>query len=388
MQGQPGMTAEIPTDASVIDWAGLQALFDHLHRDGYVVVGPAVRDGAIVYDEIAGVDDLPAGWTDRQEAGSYRLQRRDDEAVFGYAASPHAWKRFLHPASVRLWQAKRTSEGFSVTGGEPPPRYAFIGVRACDLQAIAVQDRVFMEGAHVDPDYATRREGSFIVAVNCGEAGGTCFCVSMNTGPKAAAGFDLSLTELVGGSGHRFLVEVGSARGAGFLAALPHRPADFADETAAMKVVERTAASMGRSLDATGVKELLQANAEHPRWQDVAARCLTCGNCTMVCPTCFCTTIEDTTDLAGDTAERWRKWDSCFSLEFSYINGGSVRTSPDTRYRHWITHKLASWYDQFDMSGCVGCGRCITWCPVGIDITQEVAAIRDAPRKTGAGSVA
>ena len=80
--------------------------------------------------------------------------------------------------------------------------------------------------------------------------------------------------------------------------------------------------------------------------------------------------------LYGARAERWRKWDSCFTLDFSYIHGGSVRTSAAARYRQWLSHKLATWIDQFGSSGCVGCGRCITWCPVGIDITEEVAAIR------------
>ena len=109
----------------------------------------------------------------------------------------------------------------------------------------------------------------------------------------------------------------------------------------------------------------------------MAERCLTCGNCTLVCPTCFCTNVEDVGDLTGDHAERWRVWDTCFSVDYSYIHGGSVRPSGRARYRQWLTHKLATWHDQFDSSGCVGCGRCITWCPVGIDITQEVAAIRE-----------
>jgi Fe-S-cluster-containing hydrogenase component 2 len=131
-------------------------------------------------------------------------------------------------------------------------------------------------------------------------------------------------------------------------------------------------------MDTRGIKELLYRNYEHPRWDNVATRCLTCANCTMVCPTCFCTTVEDVTDLSGDHAERWRKWDSCFTMDFSYIHGGSVRATPKSRYRQWLTHKLATWFDQFGSSGCVGCGRCITWCPVAIDLTEEVRAIRDS----------
>jgi sulfhydrogenase subunit beta (sulfur reductase) len=211
--------------------------------------------------------------------------------------------------------------------------------------------------------------------VNCGEAGGTCFCVSMDTGPKARAGFDLALTELLDGDDHRFLVEVGSAAGGAVLAGLPHGGAS-ADDLARRRRSARTASRMGRKLDTDGLKELLQSNPTHKRWDDVAKRCLTCANCTMVCPTCFCTTVEDHSDLTGQTAERVRKWDSCFTLDFSYIHGGSVRLEARSRYRQWMTHKLASWIDQFGTSGCVGCGRCITWCPVGIDITEEAAAIR------------
>jgi sulfhydrogenase subunit beta (sulfur reductase) len=214
--------------------------------------------------------------------------------------------------------------------------------------------------------------------VNCGEAGGTCFCVSMKTGPKADAGFDLALTELLDGGDHRFLVEVGSELGGSVLSELPHSPAMIDDNTAAEAVVARTASQMGRTLDTNGLKELLQGNPNHPRWDEVAERCLSCGNCTMVCPTCFCTAVEDHSDLAGQTAERVRRWDSCFNPDFSYIHGGQVRTETRSRYRHWITHKLASWIDQFGTSGCVGCGRCMTWCLVGIDITEEVRAIRDA----------
>ncbi|MBZ0254314.1 MAG: 4Fe-4S dicluster domain-containing protein, partial [Candidatus Methylomirabilis sp.] len=140
---------------------------------------------------------------------------------------------------------------------------------------------------------------------------------------------------------------------------------------------------MGRSLNTDGVKELLYANAEHPRWAETAERCLSCANCTMVCPTCFCSTVEDVSDLSGEAAERRRKWDSCFTMDFSYLVGGSVRGSGAARYRQWMTHKLGSWIDQFGTSGCVGCGRCIAWCPVGIDITEEAEALR-APRGRGA----
>jgi ferredoxin len=158
---------------------------------------------------------------------------------------------------------------------------------------------------------------------------------------------------------------------------LPHAPADDADLAAAHEVVAETARQMGRTVNTSGLQKRLYANYEHPQWDDVAERCLTCGNCTTVCPTCFCVTVEDVTDLHGTQAERWQRWDSCFTIDFSYIYGGSVRDSARARYRQWLMHKFATWPDQFGTSGCVGCGRCITWCPVGIDITAELRAIQD-----------
>jgi formate hydrogenlyase subunit 6/NADH:ubiquinone oxidoreductase subunit I len=361
---------------AVITSEGLSGLISGLRNDGFRVIGPRLRDQAIVYDDIETVADLPAGWTDEQDGGHYRVLRRDDAALFGYNVGPHAWKRFLHPPLLRLWRAERAPEGFTVTQtAEPVERYAFLAVRSCELHAIAIQDRVLLNGPYVDPHYCARREGAFIVAVNCGQAGGTCFCASMNTGPKAREGFDLALTELLG-EVHEFLVEVGSDRGAALLATVANRPAEQRQIAQAENAIARAQGNMGRHMRSDDVRELLQANLEHPRWDNVAQRCLTCGNCTMVCPTCFCTSVWDENDLSGNSAERKRRWDSCFTMDFSYIHGGSVRSSGRSRYRQWMTHKLANWVDQFGTSGCVGCGRCITWCPVGIDITEEVRAIR------------
>ena len=367
---------------AVLTMDGLQQLLDALKRRFYRVLGPTVRDKAIVYDDIAALADLPRGCTDEQEGGRYRLRRRDDEAVFGFAVGPHSWKKFLHPPIQKLWTAEHGDAGVLLA---PEPcsteRLAFVGVRACEIAAIAIQDRVLTGGSHVDPYYRARREGIFIVAVNCGTAGGTCFCVSMNTGPKASTGFDLALTELMDERGHRFVVEIGSDSGRAVLAELPHREATGEDMAEADTVVARTASSMGREMRSDDVHDLLLRNLTHPRWDEVAARCLTCGNCTMVCPTCFCTNVADTSELDGSRKSRSQRWDSCFTMDFSYIHGGSVRASARSRYRQWMTHKLATWWDQFGTGGCVGCGRCITWCPVGIDITEEVAAIRDTEKR-------
>lgn len=359
-------------------------IFEILRREGYAVVGPAIRDGAIVYDELSGPSDLPVGWTDRQEPGRYTLERRNDGAYFGYVVGPQSLKNFLFPPRLRLWSAQRDDSGFAVSPDSPPPRkLAVIGARACDLAAMRIQDNVFLNGTFKDSRYETLRQNVFVVAVNCVQAGGTCFCVSMKTGPKARDGYDIVLTEVIDGERHYFVALSGSERGAHVLKEMEHRRATAEEKAAAWSREAEAVKQMGRSLDTHGLKDVLLAARTHPQWETIAKRCLGCANCTMVCPTCFCSTVEDVVDITGDHAERWRRWDSCFNQEFSYIHGGSVRVSTAARYRQWMTHKLATWHEQFGGSGCVGCGRCIAWCPVGIDITAEAGSLRDAVTKRG-----
>jgi formate hydrogenlyase subunit 6/NADH:ubiquinone oxidoreductase subunit I len=365
----------------IVERSHLQELLDVLTKQGFVTIGPTVKDEAIVYDEITSVDQLPEGVGDQQDGGTYRLEERGDKALFGYVLGPYSWKKFLYPPSQCLWKAQQVKGGFKILKEkEESAKYAFVGVRPCEIKAMEIHDKVFDSKEWVDVDYKDRRDKAFIVSVNCTEPGGTCFCVSMNTGPGADSGFDISLTEIIKGKQHYFMAEAGSSEGAEVLSAVTHMKADEKAVSAADSLVSKAAKKMGRKLDTTDIKEMLYRNDEHPRWTDVAKRCQTCGNCTLVCPTCFCVTIKDHTDINGKNAERWRTWDSCFTTDFSYIHGGSVRTSPEARYRHWITHKLAAWIDQFGTSGCVGCGRCITWCPVGIDITEEAQAVRESER--------
>ena len=381
---------------AVLDLAGLQALVDTLHERGYTVLGPVVRDGSVVPAPVTSVDQLPRGWGDEQDGAFYRLRRRGDDALFGFASGAQSWKPVLFPARQLLWQGRRTDDGFTVeeatdAGGRfGSPPYALLGVRSCDLHAIAVHDRVLTGRAGADAHYAAARRDAFVVAVACSDPSGTCFCASMRTGPRPESGFDLCLTEIgTAADGHRLLVEVGSDRGAGVVAALPAEHvavAVEADRAASAKVTEVATGRMGRALDTEGLRDVLYAGVESPRWDDVAARCLACTNCTLVCPTCFCTSVDDVSDLTGDSAARWRSWDSCFTGDFSHLHEGSVRASVRSRYRQWATHKLASWTDQFGTSGCVGCGRCITWCPAAIDITEEAAAVRADPGPSGAAA--
>ncbi len=376
-----------PGTKLVIEVEAITELISRLRGQGYEVIGPTRRDGAIVYDSVQKVEDLPAGWTDEQAPGKYRLKNNEDGALFGYTLGAQGWKRFLHPPEVKLFRVENDSDGFRIVesaSAQPPPKYAFLGVRACELAAIALQDRVLTADWYADPVYAGRRRNLFIVAVQCTRASANCFCTSMGTGPQVKTGCDILLTEIAG-DGRRFLVAAAGTRaGAGVLADIGAKKAPAEAVKQADRAVEGAAAMITKRLEVSGVRELLYEQFESARWDDVARRCLTCGNCTMVCPTCFCVTVDDASDFSGQSAERWRRWDSCFTQSFSYIHGGSVRLSPKSRYRQWLTHKLAAWQDQFGSPGCVGCGRCITWCPAGIDITEEVAAIRDGAQAAAA----
>jgi ferredoxin len=277
--------------------------------------------------------------------------------LFGFHCGPQSWKKFLHPPDLKL------------LSGDGCPKYALLGVRPCELAAIRLQDRVLIEDRYADSVYAARRRDAFIIAVQCGEPSSVCFCESMKTGPRAEAGFDVAVTELIGDGRHEFVLESGTERGADLIREVGGR------EAKAIDLAE--ARPQQRAVETSGLHDILLDKFEHPHWDEIAQRCLCCGNCTMVCPTCFCTTVEDTSDITGAQTQRVRKWDSCFTLAFSYIHGGSVRMSAKARYRQWLTHKFAYWIDQFGSFGCVGCGRCITWCPAAIDITEELRALRE-----------
>jgi ferredoxin len=367
------MAQPAPAPAAFLPRAHLQTLLDALHERGYRIVGPVPREGAVVYDELRRVEELPLSLRETQAPGSYRLEQTTSGLAFDVVNGPGSLKPFFFAPREPLLQITRTGDSFRAepTLPEPPPT-AFLGVRACDLAALRAQDRIFLHDRHPDPYYAARRRGVFLVAVNCTRSAATCFCASMGTGPEATEGFDLAMSEQADG----FLVRAGSQAGRELAAALalgPAPPERVADERARLRAC---AEGMQRRLDTRDLPELLYANLTHPRWDQVAQRCLSCTNCTMVCPTCFCHDERDEPSPDGLRSLRVRDWDSCFNPEHAQMHGFDVRPRIAHRYRQWLVHKLASWIDQFGSSGCVGCGRCIAWCPVGIDLTEEVAAIR------------
>lgn len=354
----------------------LQTLIDTLRERGYRVVGPVPREGAVVYDEVTRVEDLPVGWRETQEPAAYRIERGGGDGCFDVVHGPGSLKRFFFAPREELLEIEMGEGGFTVAERRPEVTpTAFLGVRACDLAALRIQDRVFIEDRFPDDHYAARRHGILLVAVNCTRSAATCFCTSMDTGPEVSGGFDLALTEQPDG----FVVRSASPAGDEVLAALglaAAEPERVEREAAALRTC---AEGMQRALDTSDLPDLLYDRLEHPRWDQVAERCLSCANCTLVCPTCFCHDERDEPSPDGLRSLRVREWDSCFSREHAHIFGKNYRPEIRHRYRQWLVHKLASWIDQFGTSGCVGCGRCITWCPVGIDLTEELAALRGEP---------
>ena len=380
------MVTEVTTTTVVPDdvdrrWlprARFDAFLGALSADGRRVVGPTLRDGAIVMDDLAGPETLPIGLTLVGTPGRVRVQPLPDgpgrARAFQYTVSGDGFKRFTFPSRVEALTTDIAADGtvrirVEVPSDEPP--VAVVGARACDLAGLAVHDGVLVGGPAVDPDYQARRASLLVVAVECAVATSTCFCRTMGTGPEITSGADLILNELDDG----FIVRAPTPAGRSILETLDLVAAEVDAVGRAAAEVAATRAGMPDQAIPSDSRDLLLANLSHPRWEEIAERCVSCGNCTLVCPTCFCTGLEVTSDMDGQASTSTRTWDSCFTEGFAQVAGGSFRPKPKDRYRQWMTHKFATWWDQFGTSGCVGCGRCIAWCPVGIDIREELTAI-------------
>jgi formate hydrogenlyase subunit 6/NADH:ubiquinone oxidoreductase subunit I len=361
----------------LLERSQLARLVELLRRDGFEVRAPVLVDGAVRFEPIAAAGELATALRDVQAPARYQLEPDPSEPVFGVANGVSGLKRLFLAPHERLFGLTREGASFRVELLEPPRRpMAVLGARPCDLAALAIQDRILLGDRHVDAWYEARRRDAFLVAVNCTRAAGTCFCASLGSGPEVEAPHDLALTEVAAG----FHARAASARGAAILAELDSREVSATELDEERRALEACARSQQRTLDTRGLPELLYRNLEHPRWAEVAERCLACGNCTMVCPTCFCVTLDDSVSLDGQRAERSRAWDSCFTPDHGYVHGKNYRPHTRDKYRQWLTHKLAGWVEQFGTSGCVGCGRCVTWCPAAIDLTVEVAEIRATAR--------
>jgi sulfhydrogenase subunit beta (sulfur reductase) len=371
--------ADIPLDVGsvvALPKARLDDLLTRLREKDYQTIGPRTADGTVVYQPIQNASDLPRGFTSREDAGQYRLVTSGNSRYFDITPGAQTWKQIFFPPRISMFSLCKNGGWKTQPSGDPAKLYALIGVRPCEIAAIKIQDLAFLRDDFIDPIYRERRNNAFILGVNCLHPGGTCFCDSMGTGPQLSGGFDLGLTEL----DDTFLMEIGSSSGRDIAKGLPLQKADPALLEKAQQGIREAKTKMGRQLDISDLPGALLKNLEHPEWAVVAKRCLSCASCTLVCPTCFCWDTQDRTSLNGVETERERVWDSCFNPGYSYQAGGNTRPNVRSRYRQWLTHKLGTWKQQFGVLGCVGCGRCITWCPVKIDITEEIPALRKEAR--------
>ena len=361
----------------------LQQLLNTLASKGYNCIGPQVRDGAIIFDQLESIDQLPQGFNDQQAPGSYTLSKNNSTKFFDWANGPQAIKPNLFSPREKIWQSAQADDGkISFKTTEPEPEaIAIIGVRACDVAAMKIQDQHFLQQEFVDPYYKTRRENLLLIAVNCSHPADTCFCHSTGDGPFVDDGADIVLTELE----HGFLIDAQTSKGKSLLEGfeLQNSSNEQLNESESIKA---NASKQKRQLPKfdirsglfsklktrADIRSRLFSKSNDDVWNKIAEECLSCGNCTSVCPTCFCHSETEVPELDGKSSAHYREWDSCFTQGHSYIHGITIRAETNQRYRQWLTHKFSTWFDQYGRSGCVGCGRCITWCPVGIDVIESI----------------
>ncbi len=310
----------------------LDAFLAALAADGRRVVGPVVRDGAIVMADVESADALPIGLTIVSTPGRVSLKALADgpgqRRAFQYAVSGDGIKRSTFPSRVDALSTEIEPDGTVRVRIQAPlddPPVAILGARACDLAGLAVHDQVLAGGPVVDPDYAARRAGLLVVAVECAVATSTCFCTAVGTGPEVSTGADLILNELDDG----YVVRAPTSAGEQIIASLALEPAHPTATAAATAEVAATRASMQADAIPAHARDVLLANLTHPRWDEIAERCVSCANCTLVCPTCFCTGVSITSDMEGRASTSARMWDSCFTDGFAQVGRWQLPTEAE-----------------------------------------------------------
>ncbi len=351
----------------------LQALLDALTANKFKCVGPQVRDGSIIYAPLNDAKKLPWGVADIQDLGDYQLTKGDPDFAFAWTNGLSSIKTFLFKPQETVWQVKRDDAGKLVF--EPVNEIesiALIGVRPCDVAAMLIQDKVFLEGEHKDCRYQARKSALFTVVMNCTKSSANCFCIAAGNSPKAEKGFDLAMTELSDG----FIIQAGSDQGVKLVDQLDLSEATQEQLTKADSKIEFAKNSQQKTIpNMQSLANKTTVAADDPSWNEVSEQCISCGSCTQVCPTCFCHKEMDLPLMSEEGNEHIRSWDSCFSDDHGYTHGHIFRQGTKKHYQQWLNHKFIYWHEQFGTSGCVGCGRCMTWCPAKIDITKVVGKI-------------
>lgn len=285
-------------------------------------------------------------------------------------------KLFIYKPVLDLFRFESVSKGAPKVIETLPvaEKQVIVGIHPCDTHAITYLDRVFL-GQWEDPYYSKIRENTLIISLNCSFVSENCFCRSMGTGPffKAESGTDIVLTDFE----DRWLIEIKSPR-AGELFKAAGIGASEEDIARKSEMEKTLIEGFKKSVETKGLETLLREGAAHPLWERISEeRCLSCSNCVMVCPTCFCYDVSEETGIDLKDSTRLRRWDSCQDMAFSEVHGGNFRQRRAGRLRQFVTHKLGH-ARQFGSALTVGCGRCITWCPTGIDLVEIAKEIKGA----------
>ncbi|MBS7611619.1 4Fe-4S dicluster domain-containing protein [Candidatus Bathyarchaeota archaeon] len=329
--------------AFVAELNDLQRLLDEFTKHGYTVYGPIVKGKSWVFSKVSSIRELD----------------------LNYTRTILPPKKLLHPVKNRIFDFK-LNDGFEVFESCNVKNIVIFGIHPCDLRAIEKLDEFFSQHPE-DVCYEARRKRTLIVGLTCNAVDEKCFCNSLGTGPEASTGFDILITQISDGF---FLVEVGSSKGLDILKTLDLAEAKPEHFEAKRKHIEHLKSSFTKTADFEGLATLAKDKLDHKIWVETAERCLSCGNCSMVCPVCYCFDLYDSLDLTLKEGVRIMELDSCQLLEYAEVAlGGNFRKERSQRLRHWLLCKFGA-AGGSTYTSCIGCGRCIVYCPANIDLTE------------------
>ncbi|HEU19513.1 MAG TPA: 4Fe-4S ferredoxin [Deltaproteobacteria bacterium] len=301
----------------------------------------------------------------------FKVLEKGEEPLLTYANTKNAPKNFFFPQTETMMGYMRTERGMELKGDNIADMgdAVLFGARPCDVRSFILLDYVFDQEKYKDPYYIDKREKTTIVSLACVTPPySTCFCTSVGGHPMIVEGADVVLTDV----GDNYLAEFITPKGQTILAKLGDLPtADDATLAKKEELVKKAEGEIKSQVAGSAIKPWLDENFEHPFWDTIHKSCLACGTCTYLCPTCHCFDITD--EVKGDEGKRVRTWDSCMYWLFTIeTSGHNPRTSQKQRWRQRLLHKFRYFVDNFGAIACVGCGRCVMYCPVNIDIRKIV----------------
>ncbi|MFC1926931.1 4Fe-4S dicluster domain-containing protein [Chloroflexota bacterium] len=290
-----------------------------------------------------------------------------DDIVLDFENTSLSPKEWLFPKTETLFAAKREGGDYEISPSDIEQKTVIFGIRPCDAKAIAMLDFPFL-AEPADSLWAQHREKTYLIGLSCNTACSQCFCTSMGTAPNDPSDVDILLTEV----GDSYAVQTVTEKGKQLLEGIELKEQDLTLPPPPSPT----------SVPAEGISEAVRKAFDEPYWSRLADRCIHCNVCAYVCPTCYCFDIRDYPE--GEKIERLRTWESCQSKGFTRIAGGhDPRADKGIRLRQRFAHKLLYFPQEFGPLACVGCGRCVTSCPVNIDIREIINDVQKLGAKVG-----